>query len=108
MSEFKEILLPIAELLEKKNTDYGDSYKVLRDKYGALSYYIRLADKMNRIEQVDKHGIKVDTESAIDTLRDIIGYTALELKYRMELSEKKKINESIPADKTCADCLNAR
>lgn len=112
MSEFKEILLPIAELLEKKNTDYGDSYKKLRDKYGALSFYIRLADKMNRIEQVDKNGLRVDTESAIDTLKDIIGYATLELKYRLELSEKKKINSKLEPSKKkieepkkqCATC----
>lgn len=82
MSRFNDILQPIGELLTRKNTDYGSSYYDLRDKYGPVGFYVRLADKMARIEQLDKAGAQVKEESVIDTLSDIIGYATLEIDYR--------------------------
>ena len=81
-NEFEAILYPIAELLEKKNTDYGDSFKKLRDEYGPTSFYIRLTDKFNRLKQLDKAGALVKDETVIDTLKDMIGYVTLEIRYR--------------------------
>lgn len=81
---FDVILGQIANLLEKKNHDYGDSYTVLRDKYGPVAFYVRIADKLNRIEQLDRSDQLVDNESIIDTLRDMIGYATLELRYRLK------------------------
>ncbi len=81
MSKFKQVLDPIAELLQEKNADYGNSFHKLRDKYGPVAFYIKLADKMARIEQVDKNGALVN-ETVLDTLMDIIGYCVLEIIYR--------------------------
>lgn len=80
--DFLAELQPIAALLAKKNRDYGNSYAVLRDEYGTVAFHIRLADKLSRLKQVDGNGTLVLDESAIDTIRDIIGYCALELVYR--------------------------
>lgn len=80
---FDSILYPIAELLHKKNTDYGNSYEKLREKYGPVAFHVRIADKLNRIEQLDKAGALVN-EAITDTIADIIGYCTLELKYRIE------------------------
>lgn len=88
MNPFECVLNSIAELLHKKNTDYGSSYWELRDKYGSVCFYSRIAEKLARIEQIDKNGHLVD-ESAIDTLKDIIGYCTLELIYRERLTEGK-------------------
>lgn len=82
VKEFLDQLQPIAELLAKKNKDYGNSYANLRDEYGNVAFYIRLADKLSRLRQVDVNGTLVTDESAIDTIRDIIGYCVLELLYR--------------------------
>lgn len=92
MSDFKTILEPIAEMLEKKNHDYGDSYKELRKKYGVTSFHIRVADKLNRIEQLDKDGAKV-SESREDTIKDIIGYCVLELRYMQGLKPQKEAED---------------
>lgn len=75
-------LQPIAALLARKNRDYGNSYALLRGEYGSVAFHLRLADKLNRLKQVDGSGALVSDESAIDTIRDIIGYCALELVYR--------------------------
>jgi len=82
MSEFKVILEPIAELLEKKNKDYGNSYYLLRDEFGPMAFYVRIMDKYHRIRQLDQAGAKVTNESVLDTLVDLIGYCTLEIKYR--------------------------
>lgn len=83
MNEFNAILNPIAELLARKNMDYGNSYDLLRNEYGPVSYLIRIADKLNRVKQLTiTDNQMVDNESIEDTLKDIIGYTALELRYR--------------------------
>ena len=82
MSKFLAILNPIADLLERKNQDYGSSFYQLRDKYGPVSFYLRIMDKLNRLEQLDQNPARVHDESTEDTLRDIIGYCTLELDYR--------------------------
>jgi hypothetical protein len=86
MSDFKDILLPIAELLEAKDRDYGLSFDLLRNEYGPTSFYIRMSDKLNRIKHVDKNGPVVN-ETVLDTLRDMVGYAALEIRHRMAIQE---------------------
>jgi len=82
-NEFTGILQPIAELLRKKNTDYGSSYTELRDKYGPTGFHIFVENKLLRIKQVDRCGTLVN-ETAEDTIMDLIGYCTLELKYRRD------------------------
>jgi len=81
-TKFETILQPIAELLERKNKDYGNSFDQLREKYGPVGFYIRVADKLNRIEQLDTNQAMVKDEAIEDTLNDLIGYCVLELAYR--------------------------
>lgn len=82
-AKIKELAMSIAELVNKKNADYGDSYMKLRDRFGWQSFIIRLYDKLFRLENLFQavDGAKVD-ESIEDTLKDIIGYCLLELLYR--------------------------
>ncbi|TGE31313.1 nucleotide modification associated domain-containing protein [Desulfosporosinus sp. Sb-LF] len=80
--EFSGVLLPVADLLEQKNHDYGRSYDVLREEYGEVSFLIRLGDKVNRLKTLVKHPAKVKAEAVEDTIKDIIGYCTLELCFR--------------------------
>ena len=84
MNKYLSILSPIADLLERKNTDYKSSYDELRDKYGPIVFYVHITEKLNRIEQLDVKAACVLTESIEDTLKDIIGYCTLELNYRKQ------------------------
>lgn len=81
INDIGDVLNPIGNMLVQKNQDYGDSYKLLRDEYGVTSFHLRLADKFNRLKQVDRNGAQI-SESAMDTIVDIIGYCTLELIYR--------------------------
>ena len=76
---YKQIANEIAETLEKKNHDYGDSFHKVYEKYGMLSTVIRLSDKIGRLETLLEADAQVD-ESIEDTLKDICGYCILTLK----------------------------
>ena len=68
----------IVELLVKKNTDYGDSFFNMMDRFGLLSFIIRITDKVGRLETIEKRQkIEVKSESIEDTINDIIGYCLL-------------------------------
>jgi hypothetical protein len=87
MNKYNDILDPIAELLLKKNTDYGNSYNILREEFGKTAFIIRISDKLNRLKSLQRNTALVTDESEDDTIRDIIGYCALELMYREEDAE---------------------
>jgi len=92
---FESITKEIISLLKRKTADYGNSYDRLRQEFGPTCFYIRLFDKLYRLQQVDKNGHQVN-ESAKDTLQDIVGYCLLELCYR----EKEGIVNEANSDKT--------
>jgi len=79
-----EILTNVADIVERKNKDYGDSFSRTRRKYGEVIFLARLEDKFNRLETLVESERAVADETVIDTLRDIIGYCALELCFREE------------------------
>lgn len=66
----------LADLLRKKNADYGDSFEKQYDEYGLTSVVIRLEDKLNRLKYLLKNDANVH-ESVEDTLKDIAGYGLL-------------------------------
>ena len=83
-SKIQTICKDIEELLVVKNAKYGNSFETTRDKYGAIAYVLRLEDKLNRVftlVNTNDDGKSTD-ESIIDTIKDILGYTILELMYR--------------------------
>lgn len=84
MNEFMEILVPVAELLKKKNTDYGNSFDHTRHEFGPTAFLLRLDDKYNRLKTLTKQEAQVNNESIEDTILDIIGYCTLELLYRQK------------------------
>lgn len=84
-----KIALDIVRMLEKKNKDYGDSYAILREEYGPISFVIRLSDKINRLKTLVNKPQADSDESLEDTIRDIIGYCLLELEYRGRKNARK-------------------
>jgi len=88
-TDFNNIITPIIETLERKRRDYGGSFERLRDEFGEVAFYVRIWDKILRLQQVDKNGDSVG-EVAADTIKDIIGYCLLELRYREEGSGHAK------------------
>ena len=80
--EIRQIALEIAQLVEKKNHDYDNSFDKTMDKYGDTAYFLRIEDKLNRLINLSKKEAKVNDEKVEDTLKDIIGYTLLIIKYK--------------------------
>ena len=66
----------LAQLLIRKNADYGNSFEEQYNKRGLLGVLIRLEDKIARLDNLQKNTAKVD-ESIKDTLVDLAGYALL-------------------------------
>lgn len=77
----KDIALEVAELVEKKNRDCGNSFDKTLDEYGDTAYFLRIEDKISRLKSLSKKAAEVD-ESIEDTLKDIAGYTLLMINHK--------------------------
>jgi hypothetical protein len=79
-----EICDKIKEIYKNKNSDYGNAFAILREKYPE-SIIIRLYDKILRLETLMKKDyIAKVNESIEDTLFDIANYAIMELTERKE------------------------
>ena len=81
--QFRQIVNSMAELYERKNKDYGDSFHLIYSKYGMVSSLIRLTDKLNRLESLLNKESECKDESIIDTLMDLANYAIMTI---MELT----------------------
>ena len=83
MNEFeqavKEVCNELADMIIRKNRDYGDSFKKVYEEYGDLSLIIRLTDKLERLKSLQNKENLVKDESKEDTIRDMAGYAILAL-----------------------------
>ncbi len=85
---FHRIAFGMADMVSRKNSDYGNSYFRLRSEWGPMSFGARLGDKYYRLTNLLQGHEPQINESVEDTIRDIIGYCLLELAYR-ELDEEE-------------------
>lgn len=86
---FHRIATEMADIVSRKNADYGNSYFRLRSEWGPMSFGARLGDKYYRLANLLRGHKPQVNESVEDTIRDIIGYCLLELAYR-ELDDGKE------------------
>ena len=78
IEKHQEILNQIHTLYVNKNHDYGDSVHDTYEKYGLVSFLVRLEDKLNRARTLyQKNEIKVTDEKLEDTLLDLANYAIL-------------------------------
>ena len=87
MKEYKKIVTETMELCVAKNKDYGSSVQDTYEKFGDVSYLVRITDKYNRICSLLDKEAKVKDESIDDTIRDMANYCFLWLASR-RLKEK--------------------
>ena len=72
------------DLYQRKNHDYGDSFARSYKEYGLTMAFIRIEDKLNRLQALSKAAAQVEDESILDTILDCANYavmTAMELEY---------------------------
>lgn len=76
-----EICSELAELYEKKNTDYDDAFAKSFKEYGMAMPCIRLEDKLNRLKAltVKCQTPQVNDESVEDTIKDLANYAIMTL-----------------------------
>lgn len=91
-----EICSELAELYEKKNTDYDDAFAKSFKEYGMAMPCIRLEDKLNRLKAltVKCQTAQVNDESVEDTIRDLANYAIMTLVEIQMLKEEIKDGES--------------
>ena len=89
-TKYEELVYKIANLVQKKNTNYDCAFEKSFNKYGFATYFIRIGDKLNRLEALtlQKQTNLLEDESIQDTLTDIIGYSLLLL----EILQRKENN----------------
>ena len=91
LEKHKELCDRIHNTCVAKNHDYGNSASDLYNKFGLISYIVRMNDKMNRINTLIKREAEVKDEKITDTLLDLANYCLLAVA-DMEL-EKENENE---------------
>lgn len=89
----QELLDNLHKLYVTKNHDYGDSVHDTYEKYGLVSFLVRLEDKLNRARTLARQGTfnqKVLDEKIEDTLLDMANYAILAvIELQMEQEAKK-------------------
>ena len=73
----KRLLDNLHNLYITKNQDYGDSVHDTYEKYGLVSFLVRLEDKLNRARGLSKRDAVVLDEKIEDTLLDMANYAIL-------------------------------
>lgn len=84
--KFKQIITQMAEIYEKKNSDYGDSFGESVREFGPVAGVVRISDKFNRLKSLllSNKIQKVSDESICDTLTDMANYCIM---LRMEICD---------------------
>ena len=82
VKRFREITENMADLYERKNKDYGDSFSNSLDEFGVIAGVVRLSDKMNRIKALTKNDEQLVLDESIkDTLQDLANYSIMTLMW---------------------------
>lgn len=87
-------------LYERKNHDYGDSFHLTWEKFGAVMAAIRLEDKLQRFETLIRAESKVHDESIRDTLMDLANYSIMSV---MELDREAEARRTVIKEEATAD-----
>lgn len=78
MEEYEKIVNETVKLCKRKNADYGSSVQDTYEKFGDISYLVRITDKYNRICSLLQNGkAEVEDESITDTIVDLANYCFL-------------------------------
>jgi hypothetical protein len=81
-TSIKQLANEIAELIIKKQHDYGKG-NILKSPVGVeLGILVRLGDKLNRLANLLQNKEKPNNESLDDSWRDVAGYALIALMYR--------------------------
>lgn len=87
LETYENIIKTLAETYKIKNHDYGDSVGDTYEKFGDVSFIVRITDKYNRLMSLwDKEDNAKVAESVDDTILDMANYCLLWLVERDQKS----------------------
>lgn len=89
-------------LYERKNHDYGDSFHLTWEKFGAVMAAIRLEDKLQRFETLIRAESKLHDESIRDTLMDLANYSIMSI---MELDREAEARRTVIEEAVTAETV---
>ena len=122
-NKFRSIVNEMADLYEKKNSNYGDSFGQLFEELGPTAGLVPLWNKLHRATSLIK-GDKNNFESLEDTLKDLACYAIMNL-IEMEVQKDKEVDSvekhltipniipdtkyvTSPKEYGCEDCVWAK
>lgn len=77
---FKDLLDEMLETYEKKNADYGNSFKQTHLQFGEIAGLVRISDKVNRLISLsEKTPDSQNYESKRDTYMDLANYCLMQV-----------------------------
>ena len=97
LAMFEALTVDMRDIFAAKRKDYGPSTEHLYEKFGPLAMYIKLHDKMSRLENLLGKNIEpsVIDESVIDTLLDLANYALITIIEMHKQKEKYDNGEEI-------------
>lgn len=90
VEQFKELTESLAELYERKNHDYGNSFENNLDEFGLLPALIRLKEKYDRFRTLSTTKAAVDDENIEDTLMDMASYCIMTAMWVRKVGDNRK------------------
>lgn len=79
VKRFREIVNELADLYEKKNHNYGDSFGKLYEDLGPIAGLVPLHNKLDRLTNLIKNDDKNHFESIEDNFKDLANYAIMNL-----------------------------
>ena len=73
-AELSTLIMPISEILIKKQRDYGHENIA---RFGRVGLLVRTHDKVARLENLEAKQVPPGNESVVDNYIDVIGYSAI-------------------------------
>ncbi len=86
--KFYDVIDGLYQTYEKKNLDYGDSFRLGLEEFGSISYVTRVYDKMLRMKQLVRNDANVTDESFADTVADMANYCIMYLMWQARSAPK--------------------
>lgn len=76
---YNKIVDELSKTYEAKNADYGDSVGDTYNKFGDISFLVRISDKYNRLVSLtnNEQNQQVQDEKLEDTILDMANYCIL-------------------------------
>lgn len=84
---YDKIAESMRDIYVRKNSDYGSSITDTYNKYGLVSFLVKMQDKINRVSTLIKKDSMVKDEKIEDSLMDLANYSMLAI---IELRRDKK------------------